>query len=179
MILAGLWEEVSNLFVQMHWVVILLLCLGIVLCIVESTVPGFGIFGALGVFCEIAGVVTHAVISGSAVQVLFLLLILVLVTILLFLLFVRSAKYGILSKSAIIENNTAIPTDYKERAEKELELLIGKEGLTLTECKPVGKIRLGDKTYEAQSRASIIKKGEVIKVVGIEDARLVIDEITY
>ena len=179
MILASFWEEVNNLFIDMHWIVVVLLCLGVILCIVESIVPGFGIFGIAGLIIELAGVVVHAIISGSAAQVFFLLLILVLVTILLFLLFVRSAKYGILAKSAIVENKTSIPKDYKEKTEKELSLLIGKEGLAETECKPVGKVRIADNIYEAQSKNSLIKKGEVIKVVAIEDARIIVDVITY
>ena len=179
MLLDGFWTEIGGLFTQMHWAVIMLLCLGVVLCIIEAVVTGFGIFGIAGIVCEIAGVITHAVISGSAAQVFFLLLIIVLVMILITLLFVRSAKYGLLARSAIVENKTAIPTDYREKAEKELSNLVGKEGLTLTECRPVGKIRIGEQTYEAQSRTSIIEKGEVIKVVAIEDARLVIDKITY
>ena len=179
MLLEGFWSELGGLFTDMHWVVILLLCLGVVLCLIEALMPGFGFFGITGILCEIAGVVTHAVISGSALQVLVLIVIVILVMVLLALLFVRSAKYGLLSKSAIVENKTAIPVDYKEKAEKQLEGLVGKEGLTLTECRPVGKIRIGEDTYEAQSVSSVIEKGEVIRVVAIEDARVVIDKLTY
>ena len=95
------------------------------------------------------------------------------------MLFIRSAKYGLLAKTALVENKSSIPKDYKEKAENELKPLIGQEGLTLTECRPVGKIRIGQNTYEAQSRNSIIQKGEVIMVVAIEDARIIIDKITY
>ena len=179
MILANLWEEIVSLFTQMHWVVTLLLCLGIFLCIIEAVVPGFGIFGITGILCEIAGVVTHAVISGSALQVLFLLVVLILLTVLMFLLFVRSAKYGFLAKSAIVENKTAIPTDFPKKAQKELEALVGREGLSLTECRPVGVVRIGDNTYEAISKSTLIKKGEVVKVIAVEDAKLIIDVITY
>lgn len=179
MILNTFWGEFVNLFTQMHWVVVLLLCLGIVLCIVEAAVPGFGIFGIMGILCEIAAIVVHAVISGSALQVLFLVLLVMLGVGLLFIIFIHSAKHGLLAKSALVENKPSIPNDFKEKAEKELEKLIGMEGLTLTECKPVGKIRIGQNSYEAQSKSSIIQKGEVIKVVAIEDARIMIDKITY
>ena len=179
MILNSFWGEFVNLFTQMHWVVVLLLCLGIAFCIVEAIVPGFGFFGITGILCEIGGIVVHAVISGSVAQVFFLVLLIVLVVGLLFLIFIRSAKYGLLAKSALVENKPSIPNDYKEKAEKELAKLIGQEGLTLTECKPVGKIRIGQNSYEAQSRGMLIQKGEVIKVVAIEDARIMIDKITY
>ena len=176
---SNFWTELGNLFVDMHWVVILLLCLGVIFCIIEAIIPGFGFFGITGILCEVAGVVVHAVISGSAVQVFFLILIIVLITLIVFLIFVNSAKHGLLSKSSIVENKTALPKDYREKAEKELKDLIGKEGLTLTECRPVGKIRLGQDTYEAQSVDKVIQKGEVIKVVAIEDARIMIDKLSY
>jgi len=177
--LANLWTEFCNLFTQMHWVVILLLSLGLIFCIVEATIPGFGFFGIIGILCEVGAVVVHAVLSGSAAQVFFLILLVVLVVLLIFLIFVRSAKYGLLAKSALVENKTSLPTDYKEKAKDELKSLIGKEGLTLTECRPVGKIRIGQESYEAQSVSTVIEKGEVIKVVAIEDARIMIDKLTY
>lgn len=179
MLLNSFWAEVGSLFTQMHWAVITLLALGVVFCIIESIVPGFGIFGILGIMCEMGAVIIHAIVSGSAIQVFFLILLVLLVTGLLFLLFVHSAKYGLLAKSAIVENKSAIPTDYKEKAEKELKVLIGQEGLALTECRPVGKIRIGENTYEAQAKGLLIQKGEVVKVVAIEDARIMIDKITY
>lgn len=179
MLLSGFWSELGGLFVDMHWVVILLLSLGVIFCIIEAVIPGFGFFGVMGILCEIAGVVVHAVFSGSVIQVFFLILIIVLITLIIFLIFVNSAKRGLLAKTAIVENNTSIPKDYREKAEKELKKLIGKEGLTLTECRPVGKIRIGQDSYEAQSVDKVIPKGEVIKVVAIEDARIMIDRITF
>lgn len=179
MLLANLWTDFTSLFTQMHWVVILLLCLGIVFCIIEAIVPGFGFFGIMGILCEVAGVVVHAVISGSAFQVFCLALIIVLIVVLIFLLFIRSAKHGLLSKTAIVENDTALPIDYRQKAEDELKALIGKEGLAITECRPVGKIRIDQETYEAQSVGRVIPKGDVVKVVAIEDARIMIDKLTY
>ena len=179
MLLNNFSTEFVNLFAQMHWLVIVLLALGVVLCIVEAIVPGFGIFGIGGILCEIAGVVAHAIISGSALQVFVLILLIMLVLSLIVLLFIHSAKYGLLAKSALVENKSSIPNDYKEKTEKELSKLIGQEGLTLTDCRPVGKIRIGQNSYEAQSKSAIIHKGEVIKVIAIEDARIMIDKISY
>ncbi|MBE7082466.1 MAG: hypothetical protein E7378_02145 [Clostridiales bacterium] len=179
MILANLWTDFCNLFTQMHWIVVVLLVLGFILCIIEAVVPGFGIFGILGILCEVGAIVVHAVFSGSVAQVFFLVLIVALVILLLFLIFVRSAKYGLLAKSAIAENKTALPKDFKDKAEKELSALVGKEGLAITECRPVGKIRIEQETYEAQSIGTVIKKGEVIRVVSIEDARIMIDRLIY
>ena len=38
MILDGFWSEISGLFTQMHWAVILLLCLGVVLMFHDTKV---------------------------------------------------------------------------------------------------------------------------------------------
>ena len=179
MLLNNFATEFVSLFTGMHWVVALLLCAGIALCIIEAVVPGFGIFGIFGILSAIGGIVTHAIISGSVLQVFFLVLLVMVVVGLLFLLFIHSAKYGLLAKSALVENKSSIPADFKEKTVKELSSLIGQEGLTLTECKPVGKIRVGQNTYEAQAKSAIIKKGEVIKVISIEDARIIIDKLTY
>lgn len=178
MILANFWAEVTSLFTQMHWVVTLLLCAGVILCLVESVVPDFGILGILGILCEVVAIVLHAIFSGSVLQVFLLVLGVTLVIFLIFLLFVRSAKHGILAKSALVENKPSIPTDYAEKANQKLKELIGKEGLTLTECHPIGKVRIGQDQYEARA-LSFIQKGEVIKVVKIEDANIVIDKINY
>lgn len=176
MLLANFWTEFCNLFTEMSWIVILLLCLGVILCIIEAVIPGFGFFGIAGILCEIGGIVVHAVVSGSAIQVFCLILIIVLITLLLFLIFVNSAKHGMLAKSAIVETKTSLPKDYREKAENQLKTLIGKEGITLTECRPVGKIKIGQDTYEAQSIGSVIGKGEVIHIKAIEDARIMIDK---
>lgn len=178
MLLLNIWTEFSKLFTDMSWIVILLLCLGVVLCIIEAIVPGFGVFGILGMLCEVAGVVCHAIFSGSVAQVFFLILIILLITCLLFLIFIKSAKSGLLAKTAIVDNTTSIPKDYKSKTDEQLQQLIGKEGLTLTDCRPLGKIRIGQETYEAQAN-SIIAKGELIKVISIVDAKIIIDKITY
>ncbi|MBQ9786207.1 MAG: hypothetical protein IJW25_01950 [Clostridia bacterium] len=179
MVLVNFGEEFVSLFANMHAVVAILLCAGVVLCIIEAIVPGFGVFGILGTLLEVAGIVVHAIISGSALQVLFLIIIIMLVLGLLVFLFLHSAKKGLLAKSALVENKPTIPVDYALKTAAKLLPLVGKEGLTLTDCRPVGKIKLGDNTYEAICTGALISKGEAIKVVAIEDSRIVIDKITY
>lgn len=172
-------KDFTSIFTQMNWIVILLLSLGFLLCLIEAIVPGFGFFGITGIICEIAGVVVHAVISESFLQALLLVAVVVLITGLVFLIFLRSAKHGLLAKSAIVENKSTLPNDYKEKVDQELSKLIGLEGLALTDCRPVGKVRIGTSNYEAQAVGDMIMKDSVIKVVAIEDAYIMIDKITY
>lgn len=175
------WEQFVGIFTgEFAWITITLMVLGMALCIIEAVVPGFGVFGISGIVCEVAAVVVHIIVcKGTPFQIFILILILVLVTLLIFLLFVRSAKFGMLGKTALVENKTAIPTNYGEDSEEELKKLIGKEGITITECRPVGKMRINDKIYEVSAKDVLISKGDVVKVVAVEGSNIYISKITY
>ena len=175
-----MWESFVEIFTgPMAWLTIVLMIVGIVLCIVEALMPGFGVFGVLGILCEIGAVVNNAICSGDPIQALILFLLVALIVMLIFLIFVRSAKFGILGKTPLVENRTSISTNYgKEQREKLLEL-VGREGITITECRPVGKIRLNQDVYEVRSKNTMIQKGEVVKVVDIDDVEIIVDKINY
>lgn len=177
-----LWKEFEQIFIgQFAWLTVTLMVIGLILCLVEAIIPGFGFFGISGIICEIASVVVHALLcKGSAVQVVILVLLLLLLTLLLFLIMVRSAKHGILGKTPLVENNTAIPVNYGEKDEEKLKsLILGKEGITLTDLHPVGKIRINQDVYEVCSKGSLIQKGEVVKVVDIEDSIIYVSKLNY
>lgn len=162
------WEELVKLTTQTSWIVIILLVVGIISCFVEAIVPGFGFFGIFGIICEIGGIVLHAVFSGSIIQVFIIVMILALIFTLLFLIFIRSAKYGLIGKSALVENKTAIPTDYADVSKNENVDLIGKHGILITECKPVGKMRIDDKIFDVLSN-EVIEAGNNVVVTGVEN----------
>ena len=170
------WEELVKLTTQTSWIVIILLIVGIISCFVEAIVPGFGFFGIFGILCEIGGIVLHAIFSGSIIQVFIIVVILALVFTLLFLIFIRSAKYGLLGKSALIENKTAIPTDYSEIGKNEHADLIGKQGTLITECKPIGKMKIEDKVFDVLSN-EIIGSGSEVVVTSIENNVIYITKV--
>ena len=99
-----MWESFVQIFTgPLSWLTITLIGVGIVLCIVEATIPGFGIFGILGILCEVGAVVTNAIVSGDPIQVLILFLLVTLITLLIFLIFVRSARFGVLGKTPLLK----------------------------------------------------------------------------
>ena len=167
-------EEFTKIFTEMYWVVIVLLVLGIVFCIIEGIVPGFGIFGILGIVCEVAGIIVHAVLSGSPWQVFFLVLIMTFATVLLFLIFVFSAKHGVLGSTPLVENKPAVPYDYG--VDKHFVKLIGKRGVVVDECRPVGKIKIEGRIMDALSTGNIIEKNSVVRVVKIKDNILYVEK---
>ena len=175
-----MWESFVQIFTgPLSWLTITLIGLGIVFCIVEAVIPGFGIFGILGIMCEVGAVVTNAIVSGDPIQLLILFFLVTLITLLIFLLFVRSARFGVLGKTPFVENRASISENYGKEQAKKLSELVGKEGITTTECRPIGKVRINQEVYEVRSKNSMIKKGEVVRVVEIEDAMIVVDKLSY
>ena len=175
-----MWESFIEIFTgPFSWITITLMVVGIVLCIIEAAMPGFGVFGILGIICEVGAVVTNAIVAGDPIQVLILFLLVSLITLLIFLVFVRSARFGILGKTPLVEKRTSISENYGAEQEKELNELVGKEGIVTSSCRPIGKVRINQDVYEVRSNSALINKGEVVKVVAIEDMAIIVDKISY
>lgn len=166
-------QEFINLFAEMGWVSGILLVAGALLVIAECLTPGFGVAGTVGILCLILGVIARAVEGATLTQTL-LLLILVLVAIcVLFIVFVKSAKNGFLSRTPIIEGGTAIPTNYGENVNVNL---LNKVGLTKTICRPAGKVEIGGKIYDAMTDGHFIEANKNVRVVKVEIDYLYIKE---
>jgi len=171
------WEEITKLATQTSIIVVILLVLGVIFCFVEAIVPGFGFFGISGIIMVMAGIVVHAVLSGSVLQVLLILIILSLVFTLIVLVFLRSAKYGLLAKLSFVENKTALPLDYDQKDENDLTHLIGKAGKTITECRPIGKILVDGIPYQAFAKSDFLNNSVEIIITEIEGNSIYIERL--
>jgi membrane-bound ClpP family serine protease len=56
--------------------------------------------------------------------------------------------------------------------------LIGKTGVTLTDLRPVGTVRIEQKDYSAISNAQWIKKGTNIQVVEVDGTRILVKDVS-
>ena len=117
--------EFAEFFTQMHWAVIMLLAISLVLLIIEAVIPGFGVCGISGIAAGIAAVVCEAVFTKSLFDVFFLIFIILVVFTILFIIFSHSFSKGLLKKTPLVEDGTAIPKDYGKN--KKLDLLVGKD----------------------------------------------------
>lgn len=172
-----IWEEITKLATQTSLIVVILLVVGVIFCFIEAIVPGFGFFGISGILMVLAGIVFHAVISGSVLQVVFIITILSLVFTLIVLMFLRSAKYGLLAKLSFVENKTALPIDYAQKDENDLTHLIGKTGKTITECRPVGKILIEDVPYEVFAKSDFLGNSVDVIITEIEGSSIYIEKL--
>lgn len=57
------------------------------------------------------------------------------------------------------------------------ETLVGKEGMTLTDLRPVGIIRVNDQDYSAVSNAEWIPKQSKIKIIAVDGTKILVEKI--
>ena len=117
-------ESLITLF-QGTYGLITAICLvvGLVLMAIEIFIPGFGICGITGIALIVFSIVFRTVTSHDFLHLLYLVIITLLVAGINLLIVTKSAKSGLLSKTPLVEKNTAIPKDYGSN-EKKLWLLI-------------------------------------------------------
>jgi len=170
------WDEVVSLFTEMNVVPAILLTLGLILCIIEMFVPGFGAFGISGIICLLGGIVAKMLYGGTLTQMIALIVIFSIILLIVFGIAVWSAKRGLISRSPMVLKETALPENYAE-ADKSLQKLKGKEGLTVTICRPFGTIQIDDKFYDASSVDEYLDKGTLVKVVEVEGDQIFIQKV--
>ena len=167
-------QEFINIFAEMGWASAILLIFGALLLIAEALTPGFNVAGISGLICLVLGIVARVVEGATLTQTLLLILLVTIIVCVLFVLFVRSAKSGMISKTSIIETGTAIPKEYGEIRNKEL---LGKIGVTKTLCKPVGKVVIGDRIFDAITSYGYIEADEQVIVEKVDHDYLYIKQL--
>ena len=165
------WDEFVSLFTEMNLVPAILLILGLIFCIIEMFVPGFGVFGITGGRCLLGGVVAKMLYGGTVTQLFILLFLIAIVLLIIFGIVVWSAKRGVLSRSPLILKETALPENY-DQVDAKLEKLIGQEGITITVFRPQGTLQIGDKFYDAISIDEYLERGTRVKVVELQGSTL-------
>ncbi|HPF54295.1 MAG TPA: NfeD family protein [Eubacteriales bacterium] len=146
---------------------IICLVVGICLVIAEMFVPGFGVMGFLGVACLIAVIVmqyttNNPVVASVIAAIALLLLIIALV------LFLRSMRYGKLSKSQLIQNAKIDTVSSPIEAEKH-ENLVGKVVTAVTPLRPTGMVELeGGKRINVQTYGNFVESGTKVEIVAVE-----------
>ncbi len=178
----------GHLIVQLvGWEEMILLLLGAVLLGVEIFVlPGFGVAGVLGILALLAAFLLAllgvdfgtALDLGLAGQALFQVMASLalagtaFVLLLRFLPSIKPVRNLILSYSLRADQGVvALNQNVTE------EEMAGSVGITLTDCRPVGKARIGERKLDVYSRGEVINKGVEIRVVRVEGARILVEPV--
>lgn len=170
-----MWSDITLMFNTMQWYIYIPLIIGVLLMVLECFIPGFGIAGISGLTCIIGAITAQGILYKSVAQILFLISLTIFTIFLLFLIFLRSARYGLIGKSPLIQNKTALPTDYKQK--NELSNLIGQKGITVNSLKPSGKFMIGEKVYQGITSGEPIDKDEIIKVVDVQGIKIIVEKM--
>jgi membrane-bound ClpP family serine protease len=73
-----------------------------------------------------------------------------------------------IGKKLILGSNQDDEERPAEQASPLLQL-IGSEGTVITDLRPIGVIRIGDKKFDALSESTLIRAGATVKVIGVVD----------
>lgn len=167
--------EFVQFWTEMSWIVILMFCLAIGFAIAEGLIPGFGVCGIMSIVCTVGSLVAEGIITKSLFCVLFLLVLILVIAAVLIVIFVYSARRGLLKKTAIVESKSSLPENYGKENKK--KLLIGRVGEVVSECKPVGKAEFEGETFTIISRERNIPKGSLVFVQEIKDNVVYVKEL--
>ncbi len=133
-----------------------LVILGYIFIFLEIFAPGFGFFGIIGGISAVAGLA----IGMLYVSYFWIVLIIVIISLLIII------KYFKFPRKLILEDKVG------DDVLIDKNFLIGKEGVTLTTLKPVGKCSIDDVDYECYSSGGIIQADVKIEVKEIKENKI-------
>lgn len=171
-----MWQQFVELFADYGLISMVAMIFGLIMCMIEVIIPGFGVFGILGTMFTFGGMVSRIIIGTTWMQVLLMLILIVLVVILSIILVILFARLGLLGKISIIQDKTVVPTDYEKPSKEQLKL-VGKVGFAHTVFKPSGKLIYDGVVYDAMSDGEFIEKGQKIKVVEIKNNTIIVKKV--
>ena len=151
----------------MNYLVIGLLIVGIFLLTVEIFIPGFGIFGTLGVVSIIIGIVLTA---QTVLQGILMFLIIAFFD-RYFSIIIRWATQKQFYHSLILRD-----TLQKEKPEyNDIEYFIGKVGRTVTPLRPSGSVDFNGVRLDVLSNGSFIPTNQKVIVVSVSENKIVVE----
>ena len=172
-----MWQSFLTLFAGTEGLVAAIcLVVGLALLTVEIFIPGFGVFGITGTLLLIFSLVFRVATSGDFLHFLYIVAIIVLVVVISVLIAIRSARFGMLSKTPIVETSTALPEDYASD-KKNYGFLLNQKGTTKTICKPAGKVEIDNIEYQVITNGDYIEAGESVKVVEVDGSTIIVRKL--
>ncbi len=152
--------------------ILLCLCVGTGLVILEVFLPGFGVPGISGLILLAIGVgvtiMNHGMLAALGVLIIIIAIVAIAISLSL-----RSASKGALADSPLILKNTSLEED-GDNGYEDMQVLVGKAGKSRTVLRPAG---IGE--FDGV-RLNVVTEGEFldadcdIKIVSVEGRRIVV-----
>ena len=142
---------------------------GFILVGIEMVIPGFGVPGLSGIACLIIAIVLTAdtVEEGMTITMIVVAVLAVMLTVVMLVL--KQVKSPI-----ILQENLETASGFLNEAD--LEYLVGKEGIAVTDLKPVGKCSIGGIEFDVRAESRFLAKGSRVVVSSIHENMIVVKE---
>lgn len=153
---------------DLEFIAILLLAIGIILFIFEIFVPSFGILGGLGIVAILAGIIIRAdSLLEGVLMFLGITGILMIFLILAWKYIIKNGKSGIILRSVVNKEENGIG---------DLDYLIGKGGKALTPLRPSGIADFDGVRLDVLSRGDFIPKGSSIQIIEVVGKKIIVKQ---
>ena len=161
----------------MEWLIPIIICalVGLVLLVVELFMPGFGIPGISGSILLLASIVMAWFEYGAKVGLGMAVAVLALMGIMISISF-KSVNSGRMARSEAFVLRDAV-NDGGKAERKQLEQLVGQEGVTLTPLRPVGAAEVGGNRLNVQADGEFIGKDTKVRVMRVSGTTIYVERI--
>lgn len=159
-----------GLFETLNVVSIVLFAVGMVLLLIEMFIPGFGIFGGLGLVALVLCIVFQA---KTFLEGLILFLGIGVIVVALALIAARSFKRGRLYRSPLVLKDAAGKDDGYVSSDS-LSHLTGKTGRSLTPLRPSGAVEIDGQKVDVVTSGEFIDGHSRIVVDKVVGARVIV-----
>ena len=156
---------------------LIILILGFIFILVEIIViPGFGIFGIAGISMIIYSL--YSMLIGNyptpdEIALAYRSLIIMMFTTMILSVII----FKIIVKSDFYKTLVPLESQFKEDGytiSKDLNKMIGCEGIAITDLRPSGKITIESHTYQAMSKGDYIEKDSKIIIINTDENQLIV-----
>ena len=150
---------------------LIVLLVGIVLVGVEFILPGFGIPGMAGIIFTAAGIFLTGRNASERIMVGIIAVLIIAVMLVVSILVFSSKKI-----KSPIKLDTDLPGKNLFIDEQDMEYLIGKKGVAVTDLKPSGKGEFDGVKFDILSGNYYIKRGAALVITEVKNNRIIVEE---
>lgn len=162
-------------FIAANLPILICFLIGIGLMVLEAFMPGFGLPGISGIILEVVAValtwMNHGPVAALGMTLIILSILAIAISMSL-----RSAANGKLSRSKLVLNDTE-SNEAGYRSAEDLEVFLGKEGVTTTVLRPTGMAEFDGVRLNVVSEGEFIQSGTQVQIVRVEGSRILVRTI--
>ena len=162
-------------FIAANLPILICFLIGIGLMVLEAFMPGFGLPGISGIILEVVAValtwMNHGPVAALGMTLIILSILAIAISMSL-----RSAANGKLSRSKLVLNDTE-SNEAGYRSTEDLEVFLGKEGVTTTVLRPTGMAEFDGVRLNVVSEGEFIQSGTRVQIVRVEGSRILVRTI--